>query len=410
MAKDRIEAQEKELKSQKEALAAHAATAHSNNPTSSNSKSNNDSSPDFVITKVLARTKIDKSSSVNPTTPLYSHTQTDPKEEEFHALFESSADIDPDDYPTPPLNKRYWLSFSSENQFTTYLSQNSRRGGGEPINVPKFCMGEDESEAVRREAADSLKFVTEEYRKYRVRSEVARKELEGRLRRGERREAEKTIAQENAAKQNAIDSPLIRQGLEKRVEKMKNELAEQELQWKEAYDSLLKENEMLKSKGAEATLASQWRQRYEQTVRENEQITTRLQMAEAAALGASRPGHNGAGTSKDVSSTNYAEKYQQLRDEYSMYRKEAKKILESYKQKGGGAIVSGPNANGVAYLKNVLAQYLATADPSVRDRMEPGIFMAMDLTEKEIAVIKAKKAAAKAAIGMMSPGGIGWFG
>jgi hypothetical protein len=91
------------------------------------------------------------------------------------------------------------------------------------------------------QAADSLKFVTEEYRKYRVRSEVARKELEGRLRRGERREAEKTIAQENAAKQNAIDSPLIRQGLEKRVEKMKNELAEQELQWKEAYDSLLKE-------------------------------------------------------------------------------------------------------------------------------------------------------------------------
>jgi hypothetical protein len=49
------------------------------------------------------------------------------------------------------LNKRYWLSFSSENQFTTYLSQNSRRGGGEPINVPKLCMGEEESEAVRRE-------------------------------------------------------------------------------------------------------------------------------------------------------------------------------------------------------------------------------------------------------------------
>lgn len=43
--------------------------------------------------------------------------------------------------------------------------------------MPAFCMGEDESEAVRREAADSLKFVTEEYRKYRVRSEVARKEV-----------------------------------------------------------------------------------------------------------------------------------------------------------------------------------------------------------------------------------------
>jgi len=321
MAKDRIEAQEKELKSQKEKLAA----AQTNSSTSASSSSAQ-TGPEFVITKVLARTKIDKSSFVNPSTSLYTVAPTDPKEEEFHALFESGADVDPDEVPNPPLNKRYWASFTSNQQFTTYLSQNSLIGGGEPISVPAFCMGEDESEAVRREAADSLKFVTEEYRKYRVRSEVARKELEGRLRRGERREAEKTLAEESAAKQRALDSPQIKQSLEKKLEKMKNELADQELQWKEAYDTLLKENEMLKSKGAEATLASQWRQRYEQTVRENEQLTTRLQMAEASAAGAMHNSNNQSFPSS--SSTNYAQKYQQLRDEYSMYRKEVRNCEE----------------------------------------------------------------------------------
>jgi hypothetical protein len=164
---------------------------------------------------------------------LYAPANTDPQSEEFHALFESAADVDPDEVPHPPLNKRYWAAFESEQQFTTYLSQNSLIGGGEPIAVPPFCMGEDESEAVRREAADSLKFVTEEYRKYRVRSEVARKELEGRLRRGERRETEKTLAEETASKQRALDSPQIKQNLEKKLEKMKNELADQELQWTE---------------------------------------------------------------------------------------------------------------------------------------------------------------------------------
>lgn len=90
MAKDRIEAQEKELKSQKEKLAA----AQTNSSTSASSSSAQ-TGPEFVITKVLARTKIDKSSFVNPSTSLYTVAPTDPKEEEFHALFESGADVDP---------------------------------------------------------------------------------------------------------------------------------------------------------------------------------------------------------------------------------------------------------------------------------------------------------------------------
>ena len=241
-------------------------------------------------------------------------------------------------------------------------------------------------------ASDSLKFLTEEFRRYRVRSEVARKEIEARLRRGERREVEvKLSASESLSPGSKTSNGYKSPGSKVELDKLKTELAEQEMQWKEAYDSLLKENEMLKSKGAEAKLASQWRQRYEQAVRESEQLTARLQMAEASNAAASSK----AGGAHLDTSSNYAQKYQQLRDEYSLYRREAKKILESYKQSGAngsnGATSGAGGSDRFAYLKNILLQYLATPDALVRERMEPGIFMALELRNDEIVELQSKK-------------------
>jgi len=150
----------------------------------------------------------------------------------------------------------------------------------------------------------------------------------------------------------------------------------------------------LKSKGAEATLASQWRVRYEQTVRENEQLGAALRVAEAGQKGggggAQAPGGKAG---KDV---NYAEKYQKIRDEYSLYRKEAKKILEGYKSQaalagGGGGGGGGGGKQSAAYLKNVLVQYMSSASAVARSRMEPGIFMALGLGEAEVEGIRRRK-------------------
>ena len=43
------------------------------------------------------------------------------------------------------------------------------------------------------------------------------------------------------------------------------------------------------------------------------------------------------------------------------------------------------------YLRNVLVTYLGSADPVARERMEPGIFMALRLGEAEVEGIRRKR-------------------
>lgn len=106
------------------------------------------------------------------------------------------------------------------------------------------------------------------------------------------------------------------------LEMLKAEIADQEAQWKEAYDVLLAENNSLKSSGSEALLAAQWRQRYETLLSEKEDIQTRLQMEveKADALADQR---------RKVDAGKYEMKYRDLKESFRLYRKKAKEIFEA---------------------------------------------------------------------------------
>ena len=75
-----------------------------------------------------------------------------------------------------------------------------------------------------------------------------------------------------------------------RLERMKAEMARQEVQWKEAYDVLFAENESLKSSGSEALLASQWRQRFEACLREKEECENKLKLYQLSSRFSAFPG------------------------------------------------------------------------------------------------------------------------
>ena len=62
------------------------------------------------------------------------------------------------------------------------------------------------------------------------------------------------------------------------MDRLRAEMAQQEAHWKEAYDVLVAENNALKSSGSEALLASQWRQRYETLLKEKEDLENKLKM------------------------------------------------------------------------------------------------------------------------------------
>ena len=89
----------------------------------------------------------------------------------------------------------------------------------------------------------------------------------------------------------------------------------QEEQWKEAYDSLVAENEQLKSSGSEALLASQWRQRYETCLKEKEEIETKLKTAST--------------NKENADAGKYDVKYRDLKESFRLYRKKAKEIFEA---------------------------------------------------------------------------------
>ena len=493
LAKDRIESQEKEIDNltattttQKEEIKELTAYGNSggNNTTNSSKNTNNnnnnnnafpspptiDETQGYIVTKILLIVNSDKAETVDLSIQQYNEYgekgQSPPssgrvspvvdnggfdigeEEEDFgvgesseiHVLFEYTLQEEDDDdkrggggsssncrlYP----HRRIWKTFASQSTLNDYCtSQQLKRGSSPPYTTPSPLLTEIESDNIREECVSSVRFITEEYRRYRVRAEVFRKELEGRVLRAERKIVEVRDStgdinggiggNEGAVESNGSSSS----NNANEIQTLKTSLANQESQWKEAYDQLLKENELLKSDGAEAALAKTWKLRYIKLEGDNEELRSKLEMSEIN-LQSALSNQKGSGGHDDTDgyseqyknedgSTNYAEKYQALRDEYALYRKEAKRILETLKGggNGGGGVQQSSSSSSkgrtamsnqddttlkkrLSYLTAILTQYLSASDPAAKTSMEPAIFMALELDDYTIREIRKANDAA----------------
>jgi hypothetical protein len=168
-------------------------------------------------------------------------------------------------------------------------------------------------------------------------------------------------------------------------QRLKAELAAQEAHWKEAYDTLLAENNALKSSGSEALLASQWRQRYETCLAEKEDLKGQLQATTAAS---------------ETNGDSYEAKYRDLKESFRLYRKKAKEIFEAQER---GAVVAPVNesyvppdfASGeakISYLRNLMVNYLSS-DSDVREHMERAIGTVLKFSPEDMEKIQKKKQA-----------------
>ena len=207
------------------------------------------------------------------------------------------------------------------------------------------------------------------------------------------------------------------------ADRLRSEMAEQEAHWKEAYDVLMAENTVLKSTGSEAMLASQWRQRYDTVLKEKDDIENKLKMELQKKGGSSD------------SDGKYEMKYRDLKESFRLYRKKAKEIFEA-QQSGENGVSSKQNVmmsmlrirkqttlcffllgwltlllllfltlflqllqltgqdseeNKLSYLKNLMVNYL-TSDYAVREHMEAAIGTVLQFTPEDITKIEQKKA------------------
>ena len=62
------------------------------------------------------------------------------------------------------------------------------------------------------------------------------------------------------------------------INRLQSFLNEQELKWKTAYEKVVKENEILRNRGTEALLATQWRERYETCLKERDELSEKLKV------------------------------------------------------------------------------------------------------------------------------------
>jgi hypothetical protein len=318
-------------------------------------------------------------------------------------MFDPDLDAPVTDDNNVPKRTKKWKQFNSENLLQDFI----RRDTGEPLQLPPYSLTPQQSQQIQQEARSNVSKITEDFRRFRVKSEMARKQADTQIR--DLQSSNVESAKKRIAGQDVVSlkwarymqylvihgnkvayTRLLRlqqKELEQarseysRLERMRIELSQQESQWKEAYDLLLLENKKLKSSGSEALLASQWRQRYETCLNEKNDLESKLKMKAQKA---------------EDTDGKYEVKYRDLKESFRLYRKKAKEIFVAQQSGAQGApmmnvdVTSSENSK-LSYLKNLMVNYL-TSDLDVREHMEGAIGTVLRFTPEDIAKIEAKKA------------------
>mmetsp|Transcript_24899 Transcript_24899/g.44840 ORF Transcript_24899/g.44840 Transcript_24899/m.44840 type:complete len:477 (-) Transcript_24899:955-2385(-) len=288
---------------------------------------------------------------------------------------------------TNPLNTpsfrrhKQWQCFTNESALSDYI----RRDTGEPLTLPPYSLSPDQSRKMESDAKKAVASISEEFRRFRVRAEVAKKQADATVRALHTSSVQSTRMRIEG---QDIQSELAQAKTDHvRLTALRSEMAEQEARWKESYDLLLGENEKLKSSGAEALLAAQWRHRYEACLKEKEDAITNWNMEKekVVELQDSR---------KKVDAGKYESKYRDLKESFRLYRKKAKEIFLAQQQGETGFMPSlhdsGAEVAKISYLKNLMVNYLSS-DPAVREHMEPAIGTVLNFTNEDLKKVKKQK-------------------
>ena len=289
--------------------------------------------------------------------------------------------------PSNPLNTpsfrrhKQWQCFKTESALSDYI----RRDTGEPLTLPPYSLSPDQSQRMEDDAKRAVASISEEFSRFRVRAEVAKKQADATVRALHTSSVQTTRMRIEG---QDIESELAQAKTDHaKLTALRSEMVEQEARWKESYDLLMAENEKLKSSGAEALLAAQWRHRYEACLKEKEDAITNLTMEKEKIA-------DMQDQRKRMDAGKYEAKYRDLKESFRLYRKKAKEIFLAQQQGETGFMPSlhdsGAEVAKISYLKNLMVNYLAS-DVAVRDHMEPAIGTVLNFTTDDLEKIKKQK-------------------
>jgi hypothetical protein len=237
---------------------------------------------------VKEEVSLDSTDNSDPNDPFGGAMDTNNNDDshEVWALieYETPNPIDNNVDPSNPLNTpsfrrhKQWSCFKNESALSDYI----RRDTGEPLTLPPYSLSPEQSRRMAEEAKRAVASISDEFRRFRVRAEVAKKQADATVRALHTNSVQTTRMRIEG---QDIESELAQAKTDHAsLAALRSEMAEQEARWKESYDLLLAENEKLRSSGAEALLAAQWRHRYEACLKEKEDAITNLAMEKEKVL------------------------------------------------------------------------------------------------------------------------------
>ncbi|KAF1772502.1 GRIP protein [Phytophthora cactorum] len=295
-----------------------------------------------------------------------------------------------------------WHCFHNEEDIQAYAN----RASGEPLTLPDFSMTPYEVERVKKSMKEEIDRVQEEFRRYRVRSEITRKQKDAEIRKVccyERMKNWCSAEECGLAVQMSANLQASKAQI-RRLTKAQAEAEERESDWRRKFEKLMKDYEKLSGTMGETVLAMEWRERYEQSVREKQELEKKMEEMKLMTSGA-------FGNGSDSGNGDL----QSLRQEFAQYRKRALNAVEQkekelndmqaqYHENGDGSSnasrstfesnssLSGfetPNATKTnEYLKNIVYKYMASDQAEAKEHMEKAIATVLNFTPAEITAIQ----------------------
>mmetsp|Transcript_22680 Transcript_22680/g.37843 ORF Transcript_22680/g.37843 Transcript_22680/m.37843 type:complete len:439 (-) Transcript_22680:412-1728(-) len=317
-----------------------------------------------------------------------------------------------------------WKSFENDQELDDFI----QRIPGIPLTCPPRCLSAEESNLIMEESKRRVERIVEEFRRYKVRTEIVRKQKDAETRQAvlnttASSSAAAAAAAAVAAAKNAASANMMVPGASSSTSSItsspaaaaaavttfqytsggdlvgpaessgstimddlarcKQQMKEQEQQWKLSYEKILNENEILRSKGGETLLATQWRGRYEACQREKEELSEKLR--------SHLQYHSGSGSGSGSSGR---------RDEFE----EDAGGLDIFGiggssgnhvgKRGGGSSGGGygfGESGKMKYVRQMIYKYLCCTDPEVKAHIETALMAIFRMSERERRVIETKR-------------------
>ncbi|CAI5740702.1 unnamed protein product [Peronospora destructor] len=292
----------------------------------------------------------------------------------------------------------------------------ANRSSGEPLILPDFSLTPYEVERVKKSLKEEIDRVQEEFRRYRVRSEITRKQKDAEIRKISAnvmaKQTEQMLETDVAAGLHSSKAQI------RRLTKAQAEAEERESTLRRKFEKLMKDYEKLSGTMGETVLAMEWRERYEQSAREKEELERKLEELSLVTNGAF-----------DENNDRGKGDLQSLRQEFAQYRKSALNAVEQkekklhdiqarYHDNGGesgnvsrtnsskdmlvrrtslesNSSLAGfetPNSTKTnEYLKNIVFKYMSSDQDEAKEHMEKAIATVLKFTPAQVASIQEKR-------------------